>query len=42
VNTESDEFHTTHSRNKKALYFVRRIPNRGDFYWIPAKALNLF
>ena len=41
VNTASDEYHPTLSRNKQTLYFVRRIPNRGDFYSIDAGRLDL-
>lgn len=40
VNTASDEFHPTLSRNGRALYFVRRIPDRGDFYRIATSVLD--
>ena len=39
VNTAADEFHPTLSRNKGELYFVRRVPGRGDFYVIASKAI---
>lgn len=39
VNTEADEYHPTLSRNRRALYFVRRQPERGDFYHVSARAL---
>ena len=42
VNTTSDEFHPTLSRNRQELYFVRRIPLIGNFYHISTKALDLF
>ena len=41
VNTTSDEYHPTLSRDQRSLYFVRRIPYRGDFYHIDTKALDL-
>ncbi len=41
VNTSSDEYHPSLSRNKQQLYFVRRIPRRGDFYRIATKELDL-
>jgi Tol biopolymer transport system component len=41
VNTASDEFHPTLSRDGRELYFVRRIPVRGDFYRIGTAALDL-
>ena len=41
VNTASDEFHPTLSRDRQELYFVRRIPYRGDFYHISTKELDL-
>jgi Tol biopolymer transport system component len=41
VNTASDEFHPTLSRDRQELYFVRRIPLRGDFYRISTKELDL-
>lgn len=40
VNTAADEFHPTLSRNKQELYFVRRIPRRGNFYVISASAVE--
>ena len=40
VNTPSDEYHPTLSRNGRELYFVRRIPERGDFYVVPTSALD--
>jgi Tol biopolymer transport system component len=39
VNTAADEFHPTLSRNKQELYFVRRIPRRGDFYVVLTSAI---
>lgn len=39
VNTAADEYHPTLSRNRQQLYFVRRQPERGDFYVIDAGAL---
>lgn len=41
VNTASDEFHPTLSRNRRELFFVRRIPRRGDFYHVATDALDL-
>ena len=41
VNSSSDEYHPTLSRNQRELYFVRRIPQRGDFYVIGTDALAL-
>ena len=40
VNTASDEFHPTLSRNQQELYFIRRIPRRGDFYVIDTKQIE--
>jgi len=40
VNTASDEFHPTLSRDKRELYFVRRVPRRGDFYVISTSAVE--
>jgi Tol biopolymer transport system component len=40
VNTASDEYHPTLSRNGRELYFVRRIPERGDFYVLSTDALD--
>jgi Tol biopolymer transport system component len=40
VNTAADEFHPTLSRNRKELYFVRRIPERGDFYVVSTSVLE--
>ena len=40
VNTASDEYHPTLSRNGRDLYFVRRIPERGDFYVVSTAALD--
>ena len=40
VNTASDEYHPTVSRNGRELYFVRRIPERGDFYVVSTSALD--
>lgn len=37
----SDEYHPTLSRNRQTLWFVRRIPRRGDFYYIDTRALDL-
>ncbi len=42
VNTAADEFHPTLSRNRRELYFVRRIPLRGNFYRIETRALDYF
>ena len=42
VNTASDEFHPTLSRNRQELYFVRRIPSIGNFYRISTSVLDLF
>ena len=42
VNTAADEFHPTLTRNKQELFFVRRIPRRGDFYHISTSVLALF
>ena len=39
VNTAADEYHPTLSRNRRELYFVRRIPERGDFYVMSTSAL---
>lgn len=41
VNTASDEYHPTLSRNRQELYFVRRIPEEGDFYRIEPRGLDL-
>ena len=41
VNTAADEFHPTLSRNRRELFFVRRIPDRGNFYHISTSALDL-
>jgi Tol biopolymer transport system component len=41
VNTASDEYHPTLSRNGRKLYFVRRIPARGNFYVVSTSALDL-
>jgi hypothetical protein len=41
VNTTSDEYHPTLSRDGRELFFVRRIPRRGNFYHIDAGALDL-
>jgi Tol biopolymer transport system component len=42
VNTAADEFHPTLTRNKQELYFVRRIPRRGNFYHISTSVLDRF
>ena len=43
VNTAADEFHPTLSRDRKTLYFVRRVhPADGNFYTISTRALKLF
>jgi Tol biopolymer transport system component len=42
VNTAADEFHPTLTRNKRELYFVRRIPLRGNFYHISTRVLDRF
>ncbi len=42
VNTAADEYHPTLSRNGQELYFVRRIPFRGDFYRISTEVLDGF
>ena len=41
VNTASDEYHPTLSRDGRELFFVRRIPFRGDFYHVATSALGL-
>jgi hypothetical protein len=41
VNTTSDEYHPTLSRNARELFFVRRIPFRGDFYRVSTAELGL-
>ena len=41
VNTSSDEYHPTLSRDRRELYFVRRIPRIGDFYRISTSVLDL-
>jgi Tol biopolymer transport system component len=41
VNTAADEYHPTLSRNKQQLYFVRRLPFRGDFYQIDTRHLDV-
>ena len=40
VNTAADEFHPTLSRNRQELFFVRRIPERGDFYVVSTSTLE--
>ena len=40
VNTAADEFHPTISRNGRDLYFVRRIPSKGNFYHISTAAVE--
>ena len=40
VNTASDEYHPTLSRDRRELYFVRRIPARGSFYVVSTSALE--
>ena len=40
VNTASDEYHPTLSRNGRELYFVRRIPEPGDFYVVSTADLR--
>jgi Tol biopolymer transport system component len=42
VNTASDEYHPTLSRDGHYLYFIRRVPRKGDFFRIPTRALDLF
>jgi hypothetical protein len=42
VNTAADEFHPTVTRNRQELFFVRRIPRRGDFYHVSTSKLPLF
>jgi Tol biopolymer transport system component len=39
VNTASDEYHPTLSRDGQELYFVRRIPQRGNFYVVLTRAI---
>jgi Tol biopolymer transport system component len=39
VNTASDEYHPTLSRDGQELYFVRRIPGRGDFYVVLTRGI---
>jgi Tol biopolymer transport system component len=41
VNTASDEFHPTLTRDRRELYFVRRIPAIGNFYRISTSVLDL-
>ena len=41
VNTAADEYHPTLSRNRQSLYFVRRVPQKGNFYVISTKGLEL-
>lgn len=41
VNTAADEYHPTLSRNRQELYFVRGLPNVGDFYRIGTRGLDL-
>jgi hypothetical protein len=41
VNTASDEYHPTLSRDRRELFFVRRIPNIGNFYHISTSGLDL-
>jgi hypothetical protein len=42
VNTAADEFHPTLTRNRQELFFVRRIPARGNFYHISTSVLDIF
>lgn len=42
VNTASDEYHPTLSRDGRDLYFVRRVPRKGDLFRIRTSALDLF
>jgi hypothetical protein len=42
VNTAADEYHPTLSRNRRELFFVRRIPARGNFYHIETRNLDGF
>ena len=42
VNTAFDEYHPTLSRDRRELFFVRRVPPaRGNFYHVDAAALGL-
>jgi hypothetical protein len=41
VNTAADEYHPTLSRNRQELFFVRRLPARGDFYRIATRELGV-
>jgi hypothetical protein len=40
VNTAADEYHPTLSRNRQELYFVRRIPAKGNFYVVSTDAIE--
>jgi len=42
VNTDADEYHPTLSRDQRDLYFVRRMRNKGDFYRIPTRVIQVF
>ena len=42
VNTASDEYHPTLSRDQRSLYFVRRGPDKGNFYRISTGAIEAF
>ena len=39
VNTAADEYHPTLSRDGRRLFFVRRVPSKGDFYVIDVGTL---
>ena len=41
VNTAAEEYHPTLTRDGRALYFVRRLPTRGDFYRVSTEGLGL-
>lgn len=41
VNTAADEFHPTLARDRRTLYFVRRIPASGDFHHVSTAGLGL-
>ncbi len=42
VNTDADEYHPTLSRDQRELYFVRRMRNKGDFYRISTRVIQVF
>jgi hypothetical protein len=42
VNTAADEYHPTLTRDRRELYFVRRLPAPGNFYRIATRGLDGF